>query len=132
MKNIKCKFCGNEFDNSILPICPKCFKSPIAKERISKFIWQTVFYLISLTCAVLLCFGIYYKFKNDAFLALPFFILYIYSIIKMKEFTRPSIASIKEKLNLTRKSEADLVKSVADKPTDFIPLPEPCSNLAGM
>ena len=47
--------------------------------------------------------------------------------IKKKEFTRPSIASIKEKLNLTRKSESDLVKSVADKPTDFIPLPEALS-----
>ena len=48
--------------------------------------------------------------------------------IKKKEFTRPSIASIKEKLNLTRKSESDLVKSVADKPTDFIPLPDAFSD----
>ena len=48
--------------------------------------------------------------------------------IKKKEFTRPSIASIKEKLNLTIKSEADLVKSVADKPIDFIPLPEAFSD----
>ena len=48
--------------------------------------------------------------------------------IKKKEFKRPSIASIKEKLNLTIKSEADLVKSVADKPTDFIPLPEAFSD----
>ena len=43
--------------------------------------------------------------------------------IKKKEFTRPSVASIKEKLNLTVKSTSDLVKSSADKPTDFIPLP---------
>ena len=48
--------------------------------------------------------------------------------IKKKEFKRPSIASIKEKLNLTIKSEADLVKSVADKPIDFIPLPEAFSD----
>ena len=44
--------------------------------------------------------------------------------IKKKEFKRPSIASIKEKLNLNMKSNDDLVKSSADKPTDFIPLPQ--------
>ncbi len=48
--------------------------------------------------------------------------------IKKKEFKRPSIASIKEKLNLTMKSNADLVKSAADKPMDFIPLPEAFSD----
>lgn len=48
--------------------------------------------------------------------------------IKKKEFKRPSIDSIKEKLNLTVKSEADLVKSSADKPTDFIPLPQAFSD----
>ena len=48
--------------------------------------------------------------------------------IKKKEFKRPSIASIKEKLNLTMKSSADLVKSAADKPMDFIPLPEAFSD----
>jgi len=44
--------------------------------------------------------------------------------IKKKEFKKPSIASFKEKYGLTMKSDKDLVKSVADKPTDFIPLPE--------
>ena len=44
--------------------------------------------------------------------------------IKKKEFKKPSIASFKEKYGLTMKSNKDLVKSVADKPTDFIPLPE--------
>lgn len=44
--------------------------------------------------------------------------------IKKKEFAKPSIASFKEKYGLTMKSKKDLVKSTADKPTDFIPLPE--------
>ena len=44
--------------------------------------------------------------------------------IKKKEFKKPSIASFKEKYGLTMKTNKDLVKSVADKPTDFIPLPE--------
>lgn len=44
--------------------------------------------------------------------------------IKKKEFKRPSVASIREKLNMTIKSNDDLVKSAADKPTDFIPLPQ--------
>ena len=44
--------------------------------------------------------------------------------IKKKEFQKPSIASIKEKLNLTIKSSDDLVMSSADKPMDFIPLPQ--------
>lgn len=48
--------------------------------------------------------------------------------IKKKDFKKPSIASIKEKLNLTMKSNDDLVKSSADKPTDFIPLPEAFAN----
>lgn len=43
--------------------------------------------------------------------------------IKKKTFTRPSISSIKSKIGLTVESDADLVKSSADKPTDFIPLP---------
>ena len=44
--------------------------------------------------------------------------------IKKKEFKKPSVASIKEKLNMTVKSTEDLVKASADKPTDFIPLPQ--------
>ena len=44
--------------------------------------------------------------------------------IKKKDFKKPSIASFKEKYGLTMKSNKDLVKSVADKPTDFIPLPQ--------
>lgn len=44
--------------------------------------------------------------------------------IKKKEFKRPSVASIKEKLNMTVKSSSDLVKASADKPTEFIPLPQ--------
>ena len=44
--------------------------------------------------------------------------------IKKKDFKRPSVASIREKLNMTIKSNDDLVKSAADKPTDFIPLPQ--------
>ena len=44
--------------------------------------------------------------------------------IKKKEFKKPSIASIREKLNLTVKSEVDLVKSAADKPTEFITMPQ--------
>jgi hypothetical protein len=44
--------------------------------------------------------------------------------IKKKDFKKPSIDSIKEKMNLTVKSSADLVKSAADKPIDFIPLPQ--------
>ena len=48
--------------------------------------------------------------------------------IKKKEFKRPSIASFKEKYGLTVKSDKDLVKSVADKPMNFIPLPEAFSD----
>lgn len=48
--------------------------------------------------------------------------------IKKKEFTRPSIESIKEKLNLTVKTPGDMVKSTAEKPTDFIVLPDAFSN----
>ena len=44
--------------------------------------------------------------------------------IKKKEFKRPSVASIKEKLGLKINSSEDLVKSSADKPTEFIVLPE--------
>lgn len=48
--------------------------------------------------------------------------------IKKKEFKKPSIASFKEKYGLTVKTDKDLVKSVADKPLDFIPLPEAFSD----
>lgn len=48
--------------------------------------------------------------------------------IKKKEFKRPSIASFKEKYGLTVKTEKDIVKSVADKPLEFIPLPEAFSD----
>ena len=44
--------------------------------------------------------------------------------LKKKDFKKPSIASIKEKLNMTIKTSDDYVKSSADKPTDFIPLPQ--------
>ena len=44
--------------------------------------------------------------------------------IKKKEFKRPSIAALKEKLNLTVKDSGDLSRSVAEKPTSFITLPE--------
>jgi hypothetical protein len=43
--------------------------------------------------------------------------------IKKKNFSRPSISSIKEKLGLTIK-EDDLVTSSANKPIEFITLPE--------
>lgn len=48
--------------------------------------------------------------------------------IKKKEFKKPSIADFKEKYGLSVKTSSDLVKSVADKPTDFIPLPEAFSD----
>jgi len=48
--------------------------------------------------------------------------------VKKKEFKRPSIASFKEKYGLTVKTEKDIVKSVADKPMEFIPLPEAFSD----
>lgn len=48
--------------------------------------------------------------------------------IKKKDFKRASISSIKEKLNLTVNGSEDLVKSSADKPMDFIVLPEAFSN----
>lgn len=48
--------------------------------------------------------------------------------VKKKEFKRPSIASFKEKYGLTVKTEKDIVKSVADKPLEFIPLPEAFSD----
>ena len=48
--------------------------------------------------------------------------------IKKKEFKKPSIASFKEKYGLAVKTDKDLVKSVADKPTDFIPLPSAFSD----
>lgn len=44
--------------------------------------------------------------------------------IKKKEFKKPSIASFKEKYGLTIKNNDNLVVSAADKPLDFIPLPE--------
>ena len=44
--------------------------------------------------------------------------------IKKKEFKRPSIASFKEKFNLNVTTNGDLVKSAAEKPTSFIPLPQ--------
>jgi hypothetical protein len=44
--------------------------------------------------------------------------------IKKKDIkAKPSILDIKSKLGLNIKGEQDLVKSNADKPTDFIPLP---------
>ena len=48
--------------------------------------------------------------------------------IKKKEFKRPSIASLKEKLELNMKNDTDYANSVADKPMDFIPLPEAFSD----
>ncbi len=48
--------------------------------------------------------------------------------IKKKEFKKPSISAFKEKYGLTMKTEKDMVKSVADKPIDFIPLPEAFSD----
>lgn len=48
--------------------------------------------------------------------------------IKKKEFKRPSIAALKEKLNLTVKDSGDLSRSVAEKPTSFITLPEAFSD----
>ena len=48
--------------------------------------------------------------------------------IKKKEFKKPSISDFKEKYGLTVKTEKDLVKSVADKPIDFIPLPSAFSD----
>ena len=43
--------------------------------------------------------------------------------IKKKDFSRPSISSIKEKLGLLMTNE-NLVTSSAEKPTEFIPMPE--------
>lgn len=48
--------------------------------------------------------------------------------IKKKEFKRPSIAALKEKLNLTVKDSGDLSRSVAEKPTSFITLSEAFSD----
>ena len=48
--------------------------------------------------------------------------------IKKKSFMKPSVASIKEKLGLSIKTEADLVKSSADKPIEFIQMPEAFSD----
>lgn len=45
--------------------------------------------------------------------------------IKKKEFKKPNISDIREKLGLTIKSDADLVKSAADKPLEFIVMPKP-------
>lgn len=44
--------------------------------------------------------------------------------IKKKEFKRPSISELKEKMGLSMKDNTDFIKSVADKKMDFIPLPE--------
>lgn len=44
--------------------------------------------------------------------------------IKKKEFKRPSIAELKEQLNLSVKDSDDLIYSAAEKPISFITLPE--------
>ena len=44
--------------------------------------------------------------------------------IKKKEFKRPSISELKEKMGLSMKDNTDFIKSVADKKMDFIPLPD--------
>jgi hypothetical protein len=44
--------------------------------------------------------------------------------IKKKEFKKPSISDFKERYGLNMKSEDDFEKSIADKPLEFIPLPE--------
>lgn len=44
--------------------------------------------------------------------------------IKKKEFKRPSIAELKEQLNLSVKDSDDLIHSAAEKPISFITLPE--------
>lgn len=49
-------------------------------------------------------------------------------VIKKKDFSRPKISSIKEKLGLTISQPADLVKSSADKPMEFIQLPKAFEN----
>ena len=48
--------------------------------------------------------------------------------IKKKEFKKPSISELKEKLELSMKSNTDYANSVADKKMEFIPLPEAFSN----
>ena len=44
--------------------------------------------------------------------------------VKKKEFKRPDTNSIREQLGMAVKTEADYVKSAAEKPMEFIPLPE--------
>jgi excinuclease UvrABC ATPase subunit len=44
--------------------------------------------------------------------------------IKKKEFKKFDIKSFKEQIGLTVKSNDDLVKSAAEKPTEFIALPQ--------
>lgn len=48
--------------------------------------------------------------------------------IKKKEFKRPSIAALKEQLNLSVKNGEDLIHSAAEKPINFITLPEAFSD----
>lgn len=48
--------------------------------------------------------------------------------IKKKEFKRPSIAALKEQLNLSVKNGEDLIHSAAEKPISFITLPEAFSD----
>lgn len=48
--------------------------------------------------------------------------------IKKKEFKKPSISELKEKLELSMKNKTDYANSVADKKMEFIPLPEAFSN----
>lgn len=48
--------------------------------------------------------------------------------IKKKDFKKPSISELKEKLELSMKNKTDYANSVADKKMEFIPLPEAFSN----
>lgn len=48
--------------------------------------------------------------------------------IKKKDFKKPSISELKEKLELSMKNETDYVNSVADKKMEFIPLPDAFSD----
>lgn len=44
--------------------------------------------------------------------------------LKKKDFTRNSVSSIKEKLNMTLNTADDIIKSSAEKETEFIPMPD--------
>ena len=92
MKTIKCQRCGNEFNNSIYPFCPECFRKPTIKERVIDYLWGCVSSICVISIFVFAGFGIEYKLFDNALLPIVvLFILFGVSISKIYEMKKDKI-----------------------------------------